>query len=60
MGSPRWKILPEFFRRLPTGDKRFAVLPGLAHGTSLGLRRHLLWMTVADFLRDEEVGAQGS
>lgn len=39
-----------FFRRLPGGDKRFAVLPGLAHCTSLGLKRHLLWTTVANFM----------
>ncbi len=39
-----------FFRRLPSGDKRIAVLPGLAHCTPLGLRRHLLWETVGNFL----------
>ena len=41
--------LLEFFRRLPTGDKRLAVLPGLAHCTPLGLRRHLMWETTEQF-----------
>ncbi len=41
--------LLEFFRRLPTGDKRLAVLPGLAHCTTLGLKRHLVWGAVAQF-----------
>jgi pimeloyl-ACP methyl ester carboxylesterase len=51
-GIATMEDLLEFFRRLPGGDKRFAVLPGLAHCTSLGLQRHLLWTTVAEFLQD--------
>lgn len=39
-----------FFDRLPNGDRQFSVLAGLAHCTPLGLRRHVLWQTVADFL----------
>lgn len=35
--------LADFFKRLPTGDKRLAVLPDVAHCTPLGTRRHLLW-----------------
>lgn len=46
-----------FFARLPGGDKRFAVLPGLAHCTPLGLARHLMWRTVEDFFRAGETGA---
>ncbi len=38
-----------FFRRLPVADKQLAVLPGLAHCTPLGLRRHLMWETVRHF-----------
>lgn len=38
-----------FFQRLPSSDKRFAVLPGLAHVTPLGVRRHLLWSATAEF-----------
>jgi pimeloyl-ACP methyl ester carboxylesterase len=44
--------LLEFFRRLPTGDKRFASLPGLAHVTPLGVRRHVLWKAVDQFFED--------
>lgn len=38
-----------FFRRLPSGDKSLVSLPGLAHCTPLGLKRHLLWESVALF-----------
>lgn len=50
-GIATMEDLLEFFRLLPSGDKRFAVLPGLAHCTPLGMRRHLLWETVEHFLR---------
>lgn len=49
-GIAAMEDLLEFFRRLPSGDKGFAVLPGLAHCTPLGNRRHLLWAAVASFL----------
>ena len=42
-----------FFRLLPSGDKRIAVLPDLAHCTPLGLKRQLLWITMANFLAPE-------
>lgn len=42
-----------FFRLLPSGDKRLAVLPGLAHCTPLGRRRHLMWNAVHDFLSND-------
>jgi non-heme chloroperoxidase len=41
-----------FFRLLPSGDKRIAVLPGLAHCTPLGRRRHLMWNAVLDFFEN--------
>lgn len=40
----------EFFRLLPTGDKRLAVLPGLAHSTPLGIHRHRMFEAVEGFL----------
>jgi alpha-beta hydrolase superfamily lysophospholipase len=43
--------LLEFFKRLPSGDKRLVVLPGLAHCTPLGTKRHLLWTTVMQFFQ---------
>ncbi|MEP9355385.1 alpha/beta fold hydrolase [Xanthobacter sp. KR7-65] len=51
-----------FFRRLPSGDKRFASLPGIAHVSPLGIRRHLLWNAVDEFfaaglVEDAEGGA---
>lgn len=49
-GIATMEDLLEFFRRLPTGDKRIAVLPGLAHNTPLGLKRHLMWNAMAQFL----------
>ncbi len=49
-GIATMEDLLEFFRRLPSGDKRFTVLPGLAHCTPLGLRRHLMWEAAAGFL----------
>lgn len=43
-----------FFVRLPSNDKRFAVLPGLAHVATLGVNRHVLWRSVADFFEQPE------
>jgi len=40
-----------FFNRLPTNDKRFAVLPHLAHIATLGKARHVLWNAVDEFFR---------
>ncbi|WP_137391074.1 alpha/beta hydrolase [Rhodoligotrophos defluvii] len=40
----------EFFRLLPTGDKRFAVLPDVAHCTPLGINRKLMWEAVLNFM----------
>ncbi len=41
--------LLRFFERLPSNDKRFAVLPGLAHIATLGINRHVLWNATAQF-----------
>jgi non-heme chloroperoxidase len=40
-----------FFQRLPSNDKRFAVLPGLAHFATLGLERHLVWNATVEFFQ---------
>jgi len=40
-----------FFSRLPTSDKRFAVLPHLAHVATLGKNRHVLWNAVDEFFK---------
>jgi non-heme chloroperoxidase len=39
-----------FFDHLPTSDKQFAVIPGLAHCTPLGTFRHRMWHAVHQFL----------
>lgn len=39
-----------FFQRLPTGDKRIAVLPDVAHCTPLGIMRHRMWTAMAEFI----------
>jgi non-heme chloroperoxidase len=51
-GIATMEDLLEFFRLLPSGDKRLAVLPGLAHCTPLGLKRHLMWNATAQFLEE--------
>ena len=40
-----------FFHHLPTNDKRFAVLPHLAHIATLGKNRHALWNAVDEFFK---------
>ncbi|WP_342642666.1 alpha/beta hydrolase [Rhodoligotrophos ferricapiens] len=49
-GIATMEDLLEFFRLLPTGDKRFAVLPGVAHCTPLGVNRKLMWEAVLNFV----------
>lgn len=43
--------LLRFFQRLPTNDKRFAVLPHLAHVATLGKNRLVLWNAVDEFFK---------
>jgi pimeloyl-ACP methyl ester carboxylesterase len=45
-----------FFGRLPSNDKRFAVMPGLAHVATLGKSRHLLWNATVEFLEPGSTG----
>jgi len=39
-----------FFERLPSPDKQFAVVPGLAHCTPLGVERQRMWRLLKAFL----------
>jgi alpha-beta hydrolase superfamily lysophospholipase len=42
--------LVEFYRALPTGDRQFVVLPGMAHSLVLAINRQLLWHGMRAFL----------
>ncbi len=40
----------DFYRQLPTGDRQFVILPGLAHSLVLGRNRALFWHAMLSFL----------
>jgi alpha-beta hydrolase superfamily lysophospholipase len=42
--------LMDFYTQLPTGDRQFVILPGMAHNLVLGLNRQLFWHAVHSFL----------
>jgi pimeloyl-ACP methyl ester carboxylesterase len=42
--------LTEFFALLPSGDRQFVILPGLAHSLVLGANRQLFWHVMHAFL----------
>ena len=42
--------LLSFYRKLPHGDRQFAILPGAAHSTSLGINRQQFWHVMRAFL----------
>jgi alpha-beta hydrolase superfamily lysophospholipase len=42
--------LLDFFTKLPTPDKQYAVIPGAAHAVGLSLTRADLWHVVHEFL----------
>ena len=42
--------LSDFFKRLPSGDRQFAILPGMAHSVVLGLNRQHFWHVMHAFL----------
>ena len=42
--------LSEFYKRLPNGDRQFAILPGMAHSVVLGLNRQQFWHVMHSFL----------
>ena len=39
-----------FYRKLVSADRQFAILPGMAHSLVLGLNRHQLWHVTRAFL----------
>lgn len=42
--------LLDFFRQLPSGDRQFVILPGMAHSVVSGLNRELFWHAMRAFL----------
>lgn len=42
--------LQDFFKRLPSGDRQFVVLPGVAPSVVFGLNRQLFWHAMHAFL----------
>jgi alpha-beta hydrolase superfamily lysophospholipase len=42
--------LTDFFSQLPSGDRQFVVLPGMAHSVVMGLNRQTLWHAMHAFL----------
>jgi alpha-beta hydrolase superfamily lysophospholipase len=42
--------LLDFYRKLPSSDRQFSLLPGLAHSLALGINRHLFWHCARAFL----------
>jgi alpha-beta hydrolase superfamily lysophospholipase len=42
--------LTDFFSQLPSGDRQFVVLPGLAHSVVMGLHRQTFWHAMHAFL----------
>jgi len=42
--------LVDFYKQLPTGDRQFVILPGLAHSVVSGLNRQLFWHAMRAFL----------
>jgi alpha-beta hydrolase superfamily lysophospholipase len=42
--------LSDFFKRLPSGDRQFVILPGMAHSVVLGVNRRRFWNVMHAFL----------
>jgi len=42
--------LLDFYRKLPSPDRQFSILPGLAHSLALGVNRQLFWHCARAFL----------
>ena len=42
--------LSDFFKRLPSGDRQFVILPGMAHSVVLGVNRQHFWHAMQSFL----------
>jgi len=46
--------LLDFFGRLPSKDKQFVFVSGLAHAATLGINRHKFWHAMESFMRVPE------
>jgi alpha-beta hydrolase superfamily lysophospholipase len=46
----------DFFVKLPTSDRQFVVLPGLAHSLIMGKNRVLFWHVTREFLSMPKIG----
>ena len=42
--------LAEFYNQLPSGDRQFVILPGMAHSVVQGINRQLFWHATRSFL----------
>jgi pimeloyl-ACP methyl ester carboxylesterase len=42
--------LVDFFSRLPSKDKQFVFISGLAHAATLGINRHKFWHAMQSFM----------
>ena len=42
--------LQDFFRQLPSGDRQFVILPGMAHSVVMGKNRQVFWHAMRGFL----------
>ena len=42
--------LLDFFSRLPSKDKQFVFVSGLAHAATLGINRHKFWHAMESFM----------
>ena len=42
--------ISEFYKRLPTGDRQFVIVPGMAHSLVQGLNRQVFWHVLRAFL----------
>ena len=49
-GIATMEDLIDFYNQLPSGDRQFVVLPGIAHNMVLATNRHLFWHAVHGFL----------
>jgi alpha-beta hydrolase superfamily lysophospholipase len=49
-GIATMEDLIDFYNQLPSGDRQFIVLPGIAHNMVLATNRHLFWHAVHGFL----------
>lgn len=42
--------LQDFFKQLPSGDRQFVILPGMAHSVVMGKNRQVFWHAMRGFL----------